>query len=171
MWSSASQKAPRAVQVELRELRPSDRSALERAIRGTEAFNEEEVAVALELIDSGLEGARPDPYLFTVAADERGEALGYACYGRTALTDGVYDLYWIVVAASAQRFGVGRKLLDAAAKHMRSLGGRMIIIETAGKPEYEKQRAFYERVGCKLLARYPDFYRVGDDKLVYVLNL
>lgn len=155
----------------LRELRSTDRAALERAIRGTEAFNEEEVAVALELIDAGLDGSRPDPYLFTVAADEHDEAIGYACYGRTPMTDGVYDLYWIVVAASAQRTGLGRKLLAASAEHARSLGGRMIIIETAGKPEYAAQRAFYERAGCRVLARYPDFYRVGDDKLVYVLEL
>ncbi len=156
------------MQVQLRELRSSDRAALERAIRSTAAFNEEEVAVALELIDAGLGGQRVDPYLFVVAADERGEALGYSCFGRTPLTDGVYDLYWIVVHADAQRFGVGRKLLAATAARVRELAGRMIIIETAGKPEYEKQRAFYERVDCRLLARYPDFYRVGDDKLVYV---
>lgn len=154
--------------VRLRELRAGDRPALERAIRSTEAFNAEEVEVALELIDSCLAGARVDPYLIVVAADERDEAIGYSCYGRTALTDGVFDLYWIVVRSDAQRFGVGRKLLQATAEHIRTLKGRMIIIETAGKPEYDKQRAFYERVGCKLLARYPDFYRVGDDKLVYV---
>lgn len=168
MWSSASSTAREAVIIELRELRPADRAPLERAIRSTAAFNEEEVAVALELIDAGLGEQRADPYLFVVAADEHGEALGYSCFGRTALTDGVYDLYWIVVRADAQRFGVGRKLLAATADRVRALKGRMIIIETAGKPEYEKQRAFYERVGCKLLARYPDFYRVGDDKLVYV---
>lgn len=154
--------------VRLRDLRASDRPALARAIESTGAFNAEEVDVALELIDAGLAGARVDPYLFVVAADEHDEAIGYSCFGHTALTDGVYDLYWIVVRSDAQRFGVGRKLLQATAEHIRYLKGRMIIIETAGKPEYDKQRAFYERVGCKLLARYPDFYRVGDDKLVYV---
>jgi GNAT superfamily N-acetyltransferase len=156
------------VHIQLRELRAADRAPLERAIRSTGAFNEEEVAVALELIDAGLGAQRVDPYLFVVAADEHDQALGYSCFGRTAMTDGVYDLYWIVVRDDAQRFGVGRKLLHATAERIRALAGRMIIIETAGKPEYEKQRAFYERVGCKLLARYPDFYRVGDDKLVYV---
>ena len=46
-----------------------------------------------------------------------------------------------------------------------------MIIETSGKPEYASQRAFYERCDCTLLARYPDFYRLGDDKLVYMVRL
>ncbi len=153
----------------LRELRASDRSTLEALIRGTEAFNAEEIDVALELIDAGLNPA--SGYRFIVAADERERALGYACYGLTALTDGTYDLYWIVVDAALQRSGVGRALLEATHAAVRALHGRTIVIETSGKPSYASQRFFYERCGCTLLARYPDFYRVGDDKLVYLLKI
>lgn len=153
----------------LRELRDGDRPALEALIRGTDAFREDEVEVALELIDAGTN--TKSGYLFQVAADERDRAIGYACYGLTPMTDGVYDLYWIVVDASLQRSGVGRKLLDAVKSDARARGGRFVIIETSGKASYASQRAFYERTGCELLARYPDFYRVGDDKLVYMVRL
>jgi hypothetical protein len=47
----------------------------------------------------------------------------------------------------------------------------MIIIETAGKAEYEKTREFYARTDCVEIARIADFYRVGDDKVVYQRKL
>ncbi|MCC7013185.1 MAG: GNAT family N-acetyltransferase [Planctomycetes bacterium] len=153
----------------LRELRASDREVLATLIRGSAAFREDEIEVALELIDAGLDSR--SGYLFVVAADEHERALGYACYGLTPLTDGVYDLYWIVVDAARQRSGVGRQLLEAVKRDARARHGRCVIIETSGKPSYASQRAFYERCGCEMLARYPDFYRVGDDKLVYMVRL
>ncbi len=157
----------------LRELRPTDRPALERLIRSTNAFREDEVEVALELID-----ASPDPakgYLLVVAADVdaaqgRDEPVGYACWGLTPLTDGAYDLYWIVVDHAQQGRGIGRKLLEHVRTDVRARHGRLVIIETSGKPDYAYQRAFYERCGGTLLARYPDFYRLGDDKLVYLVR-
>ena len=139
-------------------------------LRECGAFREDEIAVALELVDAGLGPQGADPYLFLVAVDG-GRPVGYACYGRTPMTDGVYDLYWIVVDPRAQRTGVGRRLLAGACDDVRARAGRMVVIETAGKPEYASQRAFYERSGCELLARYPDFYTEGDDKLVYVVRL
>lgn len=153
--------------MQLRELRAADRATLAAQIRGTRAFREDEIEVALELIDAGLAGSHAG-YLFVVAADERDQPLGYACYGLTSMSDGAYDLYWIVVDAARQRSGVGRALLAAVERDVRARRGRLIIIETSGKPDYASQRAFYERAGCTLLARYPDFYRVGDDKLVYM---
>lgn len=150
--------------MKLRELRTSDRPALEALIRATGVFSEEEVGVALELIDIG---AKPGGYLFLVAADERDVAVGYACYGHTSMTDGVYDLYWMAVDPKLHRSGIGLTLLRATEDDVRRRGGRMLIIETAGKAEYTKTRAFYERTGCVEIARIRDFYRVGDDKVVY----
>lgn len=155
----------------VRELRASDRAALERIVRGTGAFSEDEVEVALELVDAGLGPQDEDPYRFLVAEDERGEPVGYACYGHVPMTEGVYDLYWIVVDAAQQGRGVGKALLRATEADVARLGGRIVIIETAGKPEYAAQRAFYERAGCTEVARIRDFYRVGDDKVVYARYL
>lgn len=156
--------------VELRELRAADRAPIEAMLHACSAFSDEEIAVALELVDAGLRPQTSDPYLFVVADAGEG-AVGYACYGRTPMTDGVYDLYWIVVHPRWQREGVGRRLLQGVTADVRARAGRMVIIETAGKPQYASQRAFYERSGCELLARYPDFYAVGDDKLVYVVRI
>jgi ribosomal protein S18 acetylase RimI-like enzyme len=154
------------VRAVLRELRSSDRPALAALLRATGAFTDAEVAVALELIDEG-ETAAADSYRFVVACDETGGVVGYACYGLAPMTDGVYDLYWIAVDPRVQRAGVGRALLGAVESRVRELGGRVVLIETAGKPEYAPTRAFYERAGWVEEARVRDYYRAGDDKIVY----
>ena len=45
---------------------------------------------------------------------------------------------------------------------------RLIVVETAGRPEYAGTRAFYEARGYRAVSRIPDFYAPGDDQVVYV---
>ncbi len=104
-------------------------------------------------------------------AEVDGRVAGYACYGRTPCTDGTWDLYWIAVDPNQHGSGVGRILMKAVEDAIRAEGGRLIVIETASKPAYDKTRAFYLKYGCKEVARVPDFYAVGDDKIVYALQV
>ena len=154
----------------LRPLRRADREPLRELLQATGAFHEEELAVALELIDLGLQPGGGG-YRFLVAeeqaADQAGAVLGYACWGETPMARGVFDLYWIAVDPRSQQHGVGRRLLAAAEADVRASGGRMLLIETGGKPSYAPQRAFYLACGYTEIARVPDFYRPGDDKLIY----
>ncbi len=150
--------------VEFRAIASHHRDPLARILAATGAFTAEEIDVALELIDLGIAGK--DTYQFLVA-ERAGQAVGYACFGPTPLTDGTFDLYWIAVDPALQGSGVGQTLLRAAEAAIRSQGGRKLLIETASKPEYAPTRAFYERAGYHVIARIGDFYRVGDDKLIY----
>jgi hypothetical protein len=45
------------------------------------------------------------------------------------------------------------------------------VIETASKSVYDATRAFYEAYGCVEVACVPDFYAVGDDKVIYARDL
>ena len=146
----------------LRDLTSTDRSHIERILRATAAFTDAEVLVALELVDE-----RPEVGYRFVVADVDGAVAGYACFGETPCTVGTYDLFWIAVDPARQNVGLGRKLLDAVEHAVRAENGRLLVIETASKPEYAATRAFYERCGLELTARIPDFYARGDDKLVY----
>jgi ribosomal protein S18 acetylase RimI-like enzyme len=164
--SSASSPARSNAPVKIRELRASDRLPLTELLRETGAFDEHEIAVALELIERGCAPDNID-YLFKIAEDEKYRVVGYACYGLVPLTDGVYDLYWIAVHSKSQGKKIGRYLIRAVEQAVREIGGRMLLIETASKVEYQPTRAFYERVGYQEIARIPDFYRIGDDKIIY----
>ncbi|MBL8863129.1 MAG: GNAT family N-acetyltransferase [Planctomycetes bacterium] len=152
-----------AARVALRDIdRAADRAPIARLLSATGAFTAAEIEVALELVDEPPEGG----YRFVVA-DVDGALAGYACHGATPCTVGTHDLYWIAVDPARQGLGVGRALLDAVERAVRAAQGRLLVIETASKPEYAATRAFYERCGLTLTARIPDFYATGDDKLVY----
>jgi ribosomal protein S18 acetylase RimI-like enzyme len=164
----------------LRELRAADRAPIAALLRATGAFTEEEVGVALELVDVALERiavegsnriVRPDDYRFLVADATEGapaaRVAGYVCWGLAPMSDGVFDVYWIAVDPAAQRQGIGARLLHAVEEDVARRGGRTILIETGGKESYAPTRRFYERADYAEAARIPDFFRVGDDKVIY----
>ncbi len=134
-------------------------------------FQPYEIDVALELIDAPASSG----YRFIVAEISGTElecrVAGYACFGQTPCTDGTWDLYWIAVDPTLHGAGVGWRLMHATEDAIRADHGRMIVIETASKPAYDRTRAFYIKYGCREVARVPDFYSVGDDKVVYTFTL
>jgi ribosomal protein S18 acetylase RimI-like enzyme len=103
-----------------------------------------------------------------VCAERGGRLVGYTCYGLIAATEGSYDLYWIAVEAARQRAGIGAAVLAETERLIRAAGGRRIYAETSGRSEYVPTRGFYERNGYAEEARLKDFYRPGDDKVIYV---
>ncbi|MBI5361938.1 MAG: GNAT family N-acetyltransferase [Planctomycetes bacterium] len=142
-------------------------------MRATGVFREDEVAVALELFDAPDAPGAPDGmgYRFVVA-ELAGNVAGYACYGATPMTLGTWDLYWIAVDPALHGRGVGTELMRAVEDAIRAEQGRMVIIETASKPSYDATRRFYARhPGCREVARVPNFYSIGDDKVMYAIEL
>jgi ribosomal protein S18 acetylase RimI-like enzyme len=151
---------------EVRPLRAGDRPAIVDALRACGSFTDEEVAVALEVLDAGLEtGLDGDYPLF--AAEVSGDVKGYVCVGKTPLTRGTWHLYWICVHPSAQKLGLGRLLQNRAEEFVRSRGGERILLETSSTAGYAAARAFYDRAGYTVVGRVVDFYRPGDDCIMY----
>jgi ribosomal protein S18 acetylase RimI-like enzyme len=126
------------------------------------AFSAEEVRVAIEMFDSGLAG---DYSLLGVETD--GALRAYACFGRAGLTERSWYLYWMCVHPAVQGTGVGRTLERGVAERVREMGGERLVLETSGRPDYERSRRFYERAGFTVQGRIPDFYKPGDDCLIY----
>jgi ribosomal protein S18 acetylase RimI-like enzyme len=153
----------------IRAVEPRDLAQLETLLHASSSFTPEEVATALEVIDEALSG--DDDYIVNVLQNEQGEAIGYECHGPTPLTAGTYDLYWIAVDPGAQKRGFGRRLLAAAEEDVARRGGRLLLIETSSQPGYAPTVQFYKRNGYRLEARIHDFYKPGDDKLVFAKNV
>jgi len=159
--------------VHIRQLEPHDRPLIEKMVISTGKFNDVEIATALELVDEALERGEESGYIFAVLEYGKKHRVvqGYACYGPVPLTQGVYDLYWIVVDPASQEKGFGRHLIEYIERDVLSRGGRMILIETSSQESYGATIRFYERSGYKLVARIRDFYKIGDDKLVFQKEL
>ena len=150
----------------IRKLRYEDREQIRQFIIETEVFTYAEISVAMELIDTFLNNPKQTDY-DCHSAVEGDEVLGYICLGPTPVTNGTFDLYWIVVKPSEHGSGVGTNLMKYAEDVVKQNQGRLLIAETSSQPKYEKTREFYLRVGYTELARIKDYYKVGDDLVIY----
>src|SRR5262245_46230353 len=132
----------------------------------TRVFRDSEIDVALEVIDAYF--LHPDgDYTALGAFTRSGVLLGYVCYGPVPCTVGSWDLYWIAVSPRTQRAGVGSQLLQEVDRRLASTDARLVLIETSSLAHYAPARALYERHGYQVVARVPDFYAEGDDRLIY----
>ena len=151
----------------VRPMTAADRDAVLRIVKETGFFTAAEEEVARELIDICLEQPGQRDYFSVVSEADGHQTAGYMTFGPTPLTEGTYDLYWMAVAPSAQGLGHGKKMVRWLEDRVRELRGRMILIETSSTAKYFTTRQFYLGLGYKEVARIPDFYRTGDDRLVY----
>jgi ribosomal protein S18 acetylase RimI-like enzyme len=158
-----------AVSPHLRHLTADDRTRIEEITRLVGVFREEELLVALEVFDEAVRGAAGNTYS-VLGAQVDGDVAGWICWGPTPCTLGTYDLYWMAVAPEAQGNGIGKALLEEMERRLAGVA-RLIVIETAGRPDYAPTRAFYQARGYSPISRIPDFYAPGDDQVVFVKDV
>jgi GNAT superfamily N-acetyltransferase len=152
----------------IREVVPEDRNELLKVLEATGVFKDYEISVADEVFQDSLKPAS-DYQSYCYENNEK-HLIGYVCWGATPCTTGTYDLYWIAVHPDHQGNGVGKELLHFAEQGVKSEGGRLMIIETSSVSDYEETRQFYLSNGYQQLAMVPDFYRMGDHKIIYGKN-
>ena len=150
--------------------RADERDQVVQVTREAEIFNAEEIAAVEELFDDYVAQGQASTYQFLVYRLD-GRVVGFTCYGPRSLTRGTFDLFWIGTAPGAQRQGVGHALIEATEQAIRSTGGRLLIVETSSRPEYEPARRFYDSHGYRREALVQDFYDVGDSLILYSKKL
>jgi len=153
-----------AVTPVVRALTPADRPRIEAMVQASSLFRADEVAVALEVFDGAAAG---NPDYTGVGADVDGRLAGWICWGATPCTVGTYDLYWLVVDPELHGHGIGTVLIREMERRLAGTA-RLIVVETAGRPDYAGTRGFYEARGYQRTATVPDFYAPDDDLVVYV---
>jgi ribosomal protein S18 acetylase RimI-like enzyme len=151
----------------IRPLQREDKEPIENLLRATDVFSDEEIDVAIELIEICLDDEHQKDYEIFSCVDDEQHVAGYVCIGPTPSTQGTFDLYWIAVTPGLHGKGVGSELLRFAEEHLRASGGRLLIAETSSTLKYEKTRAFYERKGFERRGCIKDYYKPGDDLVIY----
>jgi D-alanine-D-alanine ligase len=144
-----------------------DREAVLALVNQPKFFRPDELEVAKEVFDDAIKGGAQGHYQSFVIEDH-GQIAGWICYGPTPCTLGTFDIYWIAVVADRQGRGLGKLLMQFVEKEIGKRGGRLAVIETAGRSDYESTRKFYEQLGYCEAARVRDFYSPGDDKIISV---
>lgn len=130
------------------------------------------MACALELLAAVLDPPPGNTYearVLCTAADE--SPVAYACFGATPMTEGTFDLYWMVTAAAHRGRGLGRRLLSTVERELRDRGARLIRVETSSLEGQGGALRFYESAGYGLVGRIADFYRPSDDLITLAKRL
>jgi len=136
-------------------------------VSSTKFFHDDELVIAVELVNERLQKGLASGYEF-IFAEIAGKTVAYSCYGEIPATLGSYDLYWLVTHQSYRGQGIGKQLLAVTEKAIRQRQGRAIYVETAAREQYAPTHHFYERCQYIKEAQLKDFYAVGDDKIIYV---
>ncbi len=144
---------------------------LKEILLATRVFRNEEIVVAIELMEIVVEEPHQLDYIMFTAVDEGGSVKGYYCVGPTPMTSTSYDLYWIAIDPAWYGRGAAGELLDHCEMFVRSRSGRKIIAETSSQSSYDRTRAFYLKHGYAEEARIRDYYSSGDDLVIYTKQL
>jgi GNAT superfamily N-acetyltransferase len=145
----------------------NERKNIEDILRSTEYFYEFEIETALEIADDTFaKGIERSGYFWMKVTDEDG-LVAFANYGKNAFSTHSWDLFWIAVHQNSRNKKLGSLLLKAIEEDVRKSGGKILWIETSGRPLYESTESFYRRHSYILQASLKDFYGPGDPKQIY----
>ncbi|MBU0485957.1 MAG: GNAT family N-acetyltransferase [Proteobacteria bacterium] len=143
----------------------ADRKQLLGLVLAQDNFTEEEQEVAREVIEDSL--FKRDDYQILTAVEKNGALLGFVCYGIIPMTEKSFDLYWIATAPEHGRRGIASQLLSAMETELNKSAGAVVYVDTSSTDGYERARSFYEKNGYQVAARFSNFYKTGDDRVIY----
>ena len=144
---------------------PNDRQAIMAIAEAVDLFSPQELeelgGMLGEYFDNNLGSDR-----FWITYDD-GTPLGVAYYAPEPYAYGTWNLYFIAVHPNHQGKGFGSKLLRYVEQMLTERGERLLLVETSGLPNFERTRAFYRKHGYNEEARIREFYRAGEDKIIF----
>ena len=148
-----------------------DKNAIETILRSTDFFYEFEIDIALEMAAATIanEEAKSDYTLMKIVDND--ELVAFAMYGKNDFSLHSWELYWIAVHDNSRNKKFGAKLLKAVEEDVKNAGGKILWIETSGRPLYMPTEEFYKHNGYTLQASLIDFYATGDPKQIYAKAL
>ncbi len=154
----------------IRPTTPDDTAALIALASAAINFEPNEIEELSEMLADYCSGNSDSDHFWITDNDH--EPVGVAYCEPERMTDGTWNLQLIAIRPDRQGQGRGAILLRYVEQTLVGRGGRMLLVETSGLPDFERTRAFYGKCGYEEEARIRDFYAAGDDKIVFrkVLN-
>jgi GNAT superfamily N-acetyltransferase len=144
---------------------PDDTNEILALAEATGLFESNQIEELFEMLSQHFTD-RPDSegLWFT---DHENEPVGVAYIAPEQMTEGTWNLYLIAIAPSYQRQGRGAALLSYIEQMLAKRGERILLVETSGLEDFEYVRAFYRKSGFDEEARIREFYKAGDDKIIF----
>ncbi|MEM7553952.1 MAG: GNAT family N-acetyltransferase [Cyanobacteria bacterium P01_A01_bin.84] len=128
-------------------------------------FEGEELEELGNMLSGYFENSLGEGHSWVVCED--GGVVGVTYFAPEQYAYGVYNLYFIAVHPQHQGKGKGAAILKYVEKTLTQKGERLLLVETSGLPNFELTRKFYRKQGYEEEARIRDFYKAGDDKIIF----
>lgn len=153
----------------IRRITPDDTTALIALAEATGLFEPHETEeLALMLADHFAGETNSQDIWIT---DDDDGLVGVAYVAPERMTEGTWNLYLMAVHPDHQRQGRGAALLAQVEEMLAERGERVLLVETSGLESFEYVRAFYRKSGYDEEARIREFYKAGEDKIVFRKDL
>lgn len=146
----------------IRKARKDDVQHLKAVLNSIELFPAD---ILEDMISDFFNNPATEEIWFTATENEIPLAIGYCAPEK--LTEGTFNLYAIGVKSDIQGKGIGSAMMKYLEEALKKAGGRILIVETSGTDAFELTRRFYENLAYRKEAVISDFWKEGDDKVVY----
>jgi ribosomal protein S18 acetylase RimI-like enzyme len=146
----------------IRPVSKSDIDGLKKVVDSSELFPSEYLD---EMISDYFDNPETQDIWFTYLADNKSVAIGYCAPEK--FTDGTYNLLAIGVSEDSQRKGIAREMMKYIEQLLKHNGGRILIVETSTDDAQIGARKFYKQIGYTQEAVIRDFWKDGEDKIVF----
>ena len=140
----------------------SDSDGLKKVVDSSELFPSEYLD---EMISDYFNNPNTQDIWFTHIDNNKQVAIGYCAPEK--LTDGTYNLLAIGVSQDSQRKGVASEMMKYIEQLLKNKDGRILIVETSSDDAQIGARNFYQKIGYIQAAVIKDFWKDGEDKIVF----
>ena len=151
----------------IRPTRPDDTPVLLAASESTQVFSPTDIQALREVLDDYHAVNQAEEGHRSITYEHDGQVIGFAYYAPASMTDRTWYLWWIVVGKQIQARGLGGRLLRAVEDDIRSVQGRLLLLETSSLPSYELTRRFYLKHGFEVAAVLKDYYSDGHNMVIF----
>ena len=118
-----------------------------------------------EMISNYFNNSDSEELWFTYIENKVPAAIGYCVPEK--FTEGTYNLLAIGVLKALQGKGIASEMMNYIETVLKQKGARVLIIETSSDDAQIGARKFYEKLGYTQEAVIRDFWKDGEDKLVF----
>lgn len=146
----------------IRAVSKEDIETLKKIIDSSELFPSEYLD---EMISDYFNNPETEDIWFTYINKESLSAIGYCVPEK--LTDGTYNLLAIGVMKELQGKGIASEMMKYIEQLIKQKGGRILIVETSSDDAQFAARNFYKKIGYTKEAIIRDFWKEGEDKIVF----
>lgn len=149
----------------------SDHEVITNLIQEIDLFTTDEKEVVFELLDIYMFNELQKDYQFFATLEDDQSFSSFICFGPTPMSSNTYDLYWIGTHPNHRRKGLAAKLIDFMKAYMLEQQAKIIRVETSSQELYGGTVSFYDSLNFNEEARIRDFYKDGDDLIIYTARL